>query len=111
MPLNSNGKVDAKMLKTGAVKGARYSIRPVHVDDKLLDILLVPAAREGEFATVGAGVPKELENDAYNILAEFFAAIPEIQEEGVSRMFRIPGLRELIIKLTDFDIENIPQSV
>ncbi len=110
MPLNSNGKVDAKMLKSGTVTGARYSIKPAHIDDKLVDIMLVPAA-EGEFATVGAGVPKELEEDSYKILAEFFAAIPDMKEEGLTRVFGIPGFRELVIKLTDFDIENIPQSM
>jgi len=110
MPLNSNGKVDSKTLKSGAVTGARYSIKPAHIDDTLVDIVLVPAA-EGEFATVGAGVPKELEEDSYKILAEFFAAIPEMKDEGMMRALRIPGFRELVIKLTDFDVENIPQSV
>jgi hypothetical protein len=110
MPLNSNGKVDAKMLKSGAVTGTRYSIKPAHIDDVLVDIVFVPAA-EGEFATVGAGVPKELEEDSYKILAEFFAAIPEMKEEGMTRALSIPGFRELVIKLTDFDINNIPQSM
>ena len=110
MPLNSNGKVDGKLLKSGAVKGDRYSIKPVHIDEKLVDIVLVPAA-EGEFATVGAGVPKELEEDSYKILAEFFAAIPEMKEQGLARALSIPGFRELVMKLTDFDIENVPQSL
>jgi acyl-CoA synthetase (AMP-forming)/AMP-acid ligase II len=110
MPLNSNGKVDGKLLKSGTVTGIRYSIKPVYIDSKLIDILLVPAA-EGEFATIGAGVPQELEEDSYKILAEFFAAIPEMKEQGISRALSIPGFRELLIKLTDFDIENIPQSM
>ena len=110
MPLNANGKVDAKMLKSGTVTGVRYSIKPVHVDETLVDIVLVPAA-EGEFATVGAGVPKELEEDSYKILAEFFAAVPEMRDQGMMRVLKIPGLRELVIKLTDFDIDNIPQSI
>jgi acyl-coenzyme A synthetase/AMP-(fatty) acid ligase len=110
MPLNTNGKVDGKKLKSGTVTGDRYSIKPVYIDDKLLDILLVPAA-EGEFATMGAGVPQELENDPYNIVSELFAAIPEIKEMGITRLFRIPGLRELVLKLTSFDINNIPQSM
>ena len=110
MPLNSNGKVDGKLLKAGAVKGVRFSIKPVHIDDKLVDILLIPAA-EGEFATVGAGVPKELEEDSYKILADFFAAIPEMKDKGFTRVLSIPGFRELVIKLTDFDIGNIPQSM
>ncbi len=110
MPLNSNGKVDSKKLKSGTVSGDRYSIKPVYVDDKLLDIVLIPAA-EGEFATVGAGVPQELEEDSYTILAEFFAAIPEMKDKGLTRALSIPGFRELVIKLTDFDIKNIPQSL
>jgi len=110
MPLNSNGKVDAKMLKSGLVTGVRYSIKPAYVDDLLVDIVLVPAA-EGEFATVGAGVPQELEEDSYKILAEFFAAIPEMKEGGMLKALNIPGLRELIMKLTDFDVDNIPQSL
>ena len=110
IPLNSNGKVDAKKLATGTVKGERYSIKPVRVEKKLLDILLVPAA-EGELATMGAGVPQELEGDPYNILSEVFAAIPTIKKEGLSSLLHIPGLRELILKLTDFDINNIPLSI
>ncbi|MBE6514601.1 MAG: acyl--CoA ligase [Thermoplasmata archaeon] len=110
MPLNTNGKVDAKKLKSGTVTGARYSIRPVHIDGKLVDILLVPAA-EGEFATMGAGVPEELEGDPYNIVSELFSAIPEIKDQGLMRVLKIPGLRELMLKLTDFDIDNIPASM
>lgn len=110
MPLNTNGKVDGKKLKSGAVTGIRYSIKPIYVNDMLIDILMVPAA-EGEFATMGAGVPQELENDPYNIVSELFAAIPDIKEKGVLRVLKIPGLRELVLKLTDFDIENIPQSL
>ncbi len=110
MPLNSNGKVDGKALKSGSVTGVRYSIKPVHEGETLVDIELVKA-KEGEFATVGAGVPKELEEDSYKILAEFFAAIPEMTEGGFVKALEIPGLRELVIKLTDFDIDNIPQSL
>lgn len=110
MPLNSSGKVDAKKLASGTVTGDRYSVKPVKVDGRVIDIMLVPAA-EGESATVGAGVPEELENDPYNILNEVFAAIPDITQGRYSKIFKIPGLRELIIKLTDFDINNIPQSM
>ncbi len=110
MPLNSNGKVDGKLLKAGKVKGVRYSIKPVLIDGELIDIALVPAP-EGESATIDAGVPQELEDDPYNLLSAAFAAIPEVKEKGVSAIFKIPGLRELILKLTDFDIENIPQSM
>ena len=110
MPLNSNGKVDGKRLRTGSVKGDRYSINPAFIDDKLIDIVLTPAP-EGEAATVDAGVPQELEEDPYNLLSSLFSAIPEIQEKGISTVLNIPGLRELIIKLTDFDIKNIPQSL
>ena len=110
MPLNTNGKVDVKKLKSGVVTGVRYSIKPVYVEDKLFDILLIPAA-EGEFATMGAGVPQELEHDPYNIVSELFAAIPEIKEKGITRVFTIPGFRDLVLQLTDFDIDNIPQSM
>ena len=78
MPLNSSGKVDAKKLASGTVKGDRFSVKPVTVEGKLLDILLVPAA-EGELATMGAGIPQELEGDPYNILSEIFAAIPDLK--------------------------------
>jgi len=110
MPLNSNGKVDGKKLKSGAVTGKRYSILPVYIEDRLTDIVFDPA-EEGEFATVGAGVPKELEDDPYKILAEFFAAVPEMKEGGLAKALNIPGFRELVIRLTDFDIKNIPMSV
>ena len=72
--------------------------------------MLIPAPK-GEAATVGAGVPEELENDPYNILSEIFAAIPEIKEGGLTRIIRIPGIRDLVLKLTDFDIQNIPGSM
>lgn len=110
IPLNSSGKVDLKKLASGTVKGTRYSIRPVKLDGKVVDILLVPAV-EGENATVGAGVPEELENDPYNILSEVFAVIPDLNKGRISKLFQIPGLRELVIKLTDFDINNIPNSL
>ena len=110
IPLNSSGKVDTKMISSGAVKGDRFSVKPVRVDGKIQDIVLLPAA-EGELATMGAGIPEELEGDPYNILSELFAAIPDIQKGKFSKVFRIPGLRELVIKLTGFDIKNVPGSM
>ena len=110
IPLNSSGKVDSRILASGSVTGDRYSVKPVKVDGKIQDILLIQAA-EGELATMGAGIPEELEGDPYNILSEVFAAIPEIQKDGISRIFRIRGLRELVLKLTGFDIKNIPGSM
>ncbi len=110
IPLNSSGKVDAKRLASGAVTGERYSVKPVRIDGKVIDILLVPAA-EGENATMGAGIPEELEGDPYNILSEVFAVIPDLNKGKFSKLFHIPGLRELVLKLTDFDIKNIPQSM
>ena len=111
IPLNSSGKVDTKRLASGAVTGSRFSVKSVKsADGKLQDILLLQAA-EGELATMGAGIPEELEGDPYNILSELFAAIPDIQKGSFSRVFRIPGLRELVIKLTGFDIGNVPASI
>ncbi|MBQ9003842.1 MAG: acyl--CoA ligase, partial [Eggerthellaceae bacterium] len=111
IPLNSGGKVDVKRLASGAVTGKRFSVKSVKAaDEKLVDILLVPAT-EGESAFMGAGVPEELENDPYNILSELFAIIPDINEGNYAKIFRIPGLRELIIKLTGFDINNMFKSM
>lgn len=110
IPLNSGGKVDMKKLSSGTVAGTRFSIKPVKIDGKLQDILLLQAA-EGEMATMGAGIPEELEGDPYNILSELFAAIPDIQQGRLSKVFRIPGLRELVKKLTNFDIGNVPGSM
>jgi hypothetical protein len=92
------------------VTGDRYSVKPVRMGDQVVDILLIPAS-EGELATMGAGIPQELEGDPYNILSEVFAAIPEILEGKFTRLFHIPGLRDLVMKLTDFDIDNIPLSL
>lgn len=110
IPLNSNGKVDGKKLASGSVTGSRYSVTPVRIDGKVIDILLVPAP-EGELATMGAGIPEELENDPYNILSEVFAAIPDLNKGRFSKLFKIPGLRELVLKLTGFDMKNIPASL
>ena len=110
IPLNSSGKVDSKILASGKVTGKRFSVKPVKMDGELKDIVLIPAA-EGELATMGAGIPEELEGDPYNILSEVFASIPDIQKGKFAKVFRIPGLRELIIRLTDFDIGNIPESM
>lgn len=110
IPLNSNGKVDAKKLASGSVTGSRYSVSPVRIDGKVIDILLVPAP-EGELATMGGGIPEELENDPYNILSEVFAAIPDLNKGRFSKLFKIPGLRELVLKLTGFDMKNIPASM
>lgn len=110
IPLNTGGKVDAKRLASGSVKGKRFSVQPVKVEDKVVDIMMVPAA-EGELATMGAGVPEELENDPYNILSELFAIIPDLNKGQYDKIFKIPGLRELIIKLTGFDIKDIAGSM
>ena len=110
IPLNSSGKVDTKKIASGSVTGKRFSVKPVKMNGKMQDILLLPAA-EGELATMGAGIPEELEGDPYNILSELFAAIPDIQKGEISKIFRIPGLRELVKKLTGFDIKNIPESM
>ena len=110
MPLNSGGKVDTKRLQSGAVAGKRFGIRHVKLDGRINDILLLPAA-DGESAALSGGIPEELENDPYNILNEIFAAIPEIKSGGMSKILSIPGLRELVKKLTDFDLDNIPGSI
>jgi hypothetical protein len=110
IPLNAGGKVDAKRLTAGSVEGKRYNVQAVKLNDRIADILLLPAP-EGEAAMLGANLPEELENDPYNILSEIFAAIPEIKEGGLTRIMNIPGLRDLVLKLTDFDIRNIPGSV
>ena len=110
MPLNTGGKVDAKKLASGIVTGSRYSVKPVRIDGKVIDILLVPAP-EGEDSSMGAGIPEELEGDPYNILSEVFACIPDLNEGKFSKLFKIPGLRELVMKLTKFDINNIPVSL
>jgi len=110
IPLNSSGKVDAKKLASGTVVGDRYSVKSIYTGDKMMDILLIPAA-EGEFATMGAGIPQEFKGDPYNILSEIFALIPEINRGHFLKVFNISGIRELILKLTDFDIENIPLSL
>ncbi len=110
VPLNSGGKVDGKRLASGTVTGNRFSVKSVKAaDGKLVDVLLVPAS-EGESDFMGAGVPEELENDPYNILSELFAIIPDINEGNYAKVFRIPGLRELILKLTGFDINNVFKS-
>ena len=110
IPLNSGGKVDGKRLASGSVTGKRYNVNPVRIDGKTVDIMMIPAP-EGEAATMGAGIPEELENDPYNILSEIFAAIPEIKDGGFARILRIPGLREIVLKLTDFDVQNVLGSI
>ena len=110
IPKNAGGKVDTKRLASGGVDGKRYNVSGVKLNDKIVDILVLPAPK-GEAATVGGGVPDELENDPYNILSEIFAAIPEIKEGGLTRIMNIPGLRDLVMKLTDFDVSNIPGSI
>ena len=110
VPLNTSGKVDAKKLASGTVTGRRFSVKPVKFDGKLMDILLIPAA-EGELATMGAGIPEELEGDPYTILSEVFAAIPDLTKGNFSKLFKIPGLREMVMKLSGFDLQNIPASL
>ncbi|MBQ9007963.1 MAG: acyl--CoA ligase [Clostridia bacterium] len=111
IPLNTSGKVDSKKLASGSVTGARYSVKPVKMDGiHVTDIMLIPAA-EGENATMGAGIPEELEDDCYNILSELFAVIPDLNEGHYSKLFRLPGLRDLVMKLTEFDLNDIPASL
>ncbi len=111
IPRNSGGKVDSKRLASGGIGGKRFNVSGVRHDGRIADILLLPVPK-GESETVGTGgVPEELENDPYNVLSELFAAIPEIKEGGFTRIVNIPGVRDLIQKLTDFDIRDIPASV
>ena len=110
IPRNSGGKVDTKKLASGLVEGRRFNIKHVKLNDAIDDILLLPAPK-GESATMSGGLPEELENDPYNILTEIFAAIPEIKTNGLSRVMSIPGFREIVLKLTDFDVKNIPASM
>ena len=110
IPLNTGGKVDLKRLASGAVTGKRFSVKPVKAPDgTIVDVVLVPAA-EGENALMGAGIPEELEKDPYNILSELFAIIPDINNGNYAKILRIPGLRELVLDLTGFDIHNAFQS-
>lgn len=110
IPRNSGGKVDTKRLASGLVEGERFNVKHVRLNDRIGDILLLPAPK-GESATTSGGLPEELENDPYNILSEIFAAIPDIRDNGVFGLLRIPGLRNLVLKLTDFDVDNIPVSI
>lgn len=110
IPLNSGGKVDSRRLASGSVEGERYNVKHISLNGKINDIILLPVPKE-ESGGLSGGIPEELEDDPYNILAEIFAAIPEIQKEGLAKVFRIPGVRELMLKLTDFDISNIPGSI
>ena len=110
IPRNSGGKVDTKRLASGMVEGERFNVKHVRLNDRIEDILLLPAPK-GESATTSGGLPEELENDPYNILSEIFAAIPDIRDNGVFGLLRIPGLRNLVLKLTDFDVDNIPVSI
>ena len=106
VPLNSGGKVNIKRLASGAVTGTRLSVKPVKMADKIVDVMLIPAA-EGEDALISAGVPEELENDPYNILSELFAIIPDLTDGDYGKILRLPGLRELFKKLTGFDYYNV----
>ena len=110
IPLNSGGKVNLKRLASGAVTGNRFSVKPVKLGDKVVDVMLVPAV-EGEDSLISAGLPEELENDPYNILAELFAIIPDINQGDYAKILRIPGLRELFMKLTGFDYHNVVGSM
>ena len=110
IPRNSGGKVDTKRLASGLVEGERFNVKHVRLNDRIGDILLLPAPK-GESATTSGGLPEELENDPYNILSEIFAAIPDIRDNGIFGLLRIPGLRNLVLKLTDFDVDNIPVSI
>ena len=110
IPLNSGGKVDSRRLANGGLGGERYNVKHIKLNGKINDIILLPVPDE-EAGGLSGGIPEELEDDPYNILAEIFAAIPEIQKDGLAKVFRIPGVRELMLKLTDFDIGNVPASV
>ena len=110
IPLNSGGKVDSRRLANGGLGGERYNVKHIKLNGKINDIILLPVPDE-EAGGLSGGIPEELEDDPYNLLSEIFAAIPEIQKDGLAKVFRIPGVRELMLKLTDFDIGNVPASV
>jgi len=110
IPLNSGGKVDIRRLGATGVDGRRFDVKPVRLNGSVEDILLFPAPK-GEAATINAGVPEELEDDPYNILSAIFAAIPRIKDGGISEVLSVPGMRDMVMKLTDFDIDNVPGSM
>ena len=110
IPLNSGGKVDSRRLASGGLNGTRYNVKHIKLNDRINDIILLPVP-EDESGGLSGGIPEELEDDPYNILSEIFATIPEIQKDGMAKIFRIPGVRELMLKLTDFDISNVPASI
>ena len=110
IPLNSGGKVDSRRLANGGLEGTRYNVKHIKLNGRINDIVLLPVPEE-EAGGLSGGIPEELEDDPYNILSEIFAAIPEIQKDGLAKVFRIPGVRDLMLKLTDFDISNIPASI
>jgi acyl-coenzyme A synthetase/AMP-(fatty) acid ligase len=110
IPLNSGGKVDSRRLAKGGLEGKRYNVKHVKLNDRIEDIVLLPVP-EDEAGGLSGGIPDELEDDPYNLLSEIFAAIPEIQKDGLAKIFKIPGVRELMLKLTDFDIGNVPGSI
>ncbi len=110
LPLNSGGKVDSKRLATGTVKGRRYHIKPVRLNGHTTDIVLVPAP-EVMVDLQGTGVPEELEKNPYSIYAELMNSLPEINAGHFDKIFKIPGLREMLIRFMDFDIKDIPWSI
>ena len=110
LPLNSGGKVDSKRLATGTVKGRRYHVKPVRLKGHVTDIVLVPAP-EVMVDLQGTGVPEELEKNPYSIYAELMNSLPEINAGHFDKIFKIPGLREMLIRFMDFDIKDIPWSI
>ena len=58
LPLNATGKVDARRITDGNLKGRLYRIRPEREDGLLKDIELVPFK---DAPGLRAGLPDELE--------------------------------------------------
>ena len=92
--------MDSRRLAAGVLDGERYNVKHIKLNDRINDILLLPVPPE-EAGGLSGGIPEELEDDPYNLLTEVFAAIPEIQKDGLAKIIRIPGVRELLLKLAD----------
>ena len=63
LPFNGSGKVSIYEIQQNGVTGGRhYRIDPIRIDGKLVDVKLMPVAKE--FAFGNYGVPEELMQDA-----------------------------------------------
>lgn len=72
IPLTATGKVAVYQIVNSDVKGTKYKVEPIRIQNKLLDVQLLPVPTADNGPGQWSGVPDELVKEA-DIMGKFFS--------------------------------------